>query len=121
MKVRGIRGATTVDCDCPEDILSATRELLELLAQKNNLVIDDIAAIFFTTTPDLRSVFPARAARELGWTQTALLGAGEIDVPAGVPKCIRVLMLVNTERSAYEIVHLYLRQAAQLRDDLTKN
>lgn len=118
MKIRGIRGATTVNNDVAEEILQATRELLELMVEKNDIIIDDIAAVIFTLTPDLRSVYPAQAARELGWTKVALLGAGEIDVPGGVPHCIRVLILINTEKSAQELTSVYLGQATRLRDDL---
>ncbi|MGE5453812.1 MAG: chorismate mutase [Methylocystaceae bacterium] len=118
MKVRGIRGATTVDYDRAEDILLATKELLQLIIEKNSIDIDDIAAAFFTVTPDLQSVYPAQAAREMGWTQIALLGGAEINVPEGVPRCIRVLLLVNTEQPANALSSVYLRQAIQLRDDL---
>ncbi|MGE5454302.1 MAG: chorismate mutase [Methylocystaceae bacterium] len=118
MKVRGIRGATTVDFDQADDVLQATRELLQLMMQRNRLDIDDLAAVIFTVTSDIQSVFPAQAARELGWTQVALLGAGEMNVPDGLPHCIRILMLVNTELPPNELIPVYLRKAAQLRDDL---
>jgi chorismate mutase len=120
--VRGIRGATTVERDRPEEILAATRELLEAMLRANpGLAPADLASAWFTLTPDLRSVFPARAARELGWTQVPLMDAQEIDVPGALPCCIRVLLNWNTDRSQAEIQHVYLRDAVKLRPDIAKD
>ena len=116
-KVRGIRGATTADGNTKEAILDATRELLEGLVEANDIDQDDIAAVNFTTTRDLNAAFPALAAREhLGWDYVALMCGHEMEVPDAQPRCIRVLMLVNTDRSPQEISNLYLRGAANLRD-----
>lgn len=109
VRCRGIRGATFVSEDTPEAILSATRELLAAITEANGVATEDIASAFFTTTPDLRSAFPARAARELGWVDVPLLGATEMDKPTGPPRCIRVLLHWNTPRRQNEIVHVYLR------------
>ncbi len=87
------------------------------MVRANNLCPDDIAAAIFTTTTDLNAEFPAVAARALGWTDVALLCSHEIDVPGSLRKCIRVLLLVNTERSQKEVVHVYLRGAKVLRTD----
>jgi chorismate mutase len=117
--VRGIRGATTVDADEPELILQATRELLEEMLAANE--IDDfevIAAIFFTTTPDLHSTFPAEAARELGMNMVPLICNQEIPVPNRLPRCVRVMMQVNTRKAQGEMKHVYLREARSLRPDL---
>ncbi len=117
--VRGIRGANVVRANTQEAILEATRELLEAMVQANGLGVDDIVSIFFTLTPDLNAEFPALAARELGWTRVPLLCATEIDVPGAMPRCLRVLMHVNTARPVTEIQHVYLGEAAALRPDLT--
>ena len=117
MKVRGIRGATAVKTDSRDAVLAATTELLEAMVAANHLQIDDIASIIFTVTPDLKSEYPARAARQLGWTAIALLGAIEMDVPSGLKRCIRVLLHVNTDRPAAEIKHIYLHDAKALRPD----
>ena len=117
MPVRGIRGATAVDHDTPDAVVSATRELLEAIVAANKLKTDDIASIIFTVTPDLKSEYPARAARALGWTHTALLGATEMDVPGGLPRCIRVLLHVNTRQAPKAIKHIYLHAAGALRPD----
>src|SRR5882762_7436295 len=112
---RGIRGATTVEYNNREEILSATTELLQLLIEKNNLHPDNIASAIFTVTDDLDADFPAVAARHLGWTETALMCAREIPVPGSLRKCIRVLIHVNTTCSAAEIQHVYIREAVNLR------
>ena len=112
---RGIRGATTVEYNNREEILSATTELLQLLIEKNDLHPDNIASAIFTVTDDLDADFPAVAARRLGWTETALMCAREIPVPGSLRKCIRVLIHVNTTRSAAEIQHVYIREAVSLR------
>jgi len=118
MKVRGLRGAITVDTDAATEVLQATRELLQLMVEKNQIAIDDIATVIFTVTPDIKSVYPAQAARDLGWSQVALLGASEMEVSGGLPRCIRVLMLVNTDQPAAGLTPVYLRNATQLREDL---
>ena len=117
MPVRGIRGAAVVAADEREQILGATKSLLEEIVAANDVSVDDIASILFTMTPDLRSVYPAQAARLLGWSGTALLGAVETDVPDGLPRCIRVLVHVNTELAPSAITHVYVGQAKTLRPD----
>lgn len=120
MACRGIRGATTVDTDSPEAILEATSQLLAGIVQANDMQVADIASAFFTVTPDLRSAFPARAARQLGWHHVALLDAQEIPVPGSLPRCVRVLIHWNTPRSQSEIQHVYLGEASSLRPDLQR-
>ncbi|MBC8448405.1 MAG: chorismate mutase [Chloroflexi bacterium] len=117
MPCRGVRGATTAAANTPEAILSATRELLEALVAANDLAPSDLASGIFTTTPDLNAAFPARAARELGWTEVALLCTHEMDMPGGLPHCIRVLLHWNTDKAASAVVHVYLRGAKSLRPD----
>lgn len=114
-KVRGIRGATTAAANTREAVLAATGELMERLIEANSIEADDVAAAFFTTTPDLNAEFPAAAARLMGWTHVALMGASEIDVPDAPALCVRVLVLINTEKAAGELVNVYLRGAADLR------
>jgi chorismate mutase len=119
MHCRGIRGATTVEENTAEAILAATRELLELIVEANDLKVEDVASTIFTTTPDLTAAFPAQAAREMGWRDVALLDAQEIPVPGSLKRCIRVLIHWNTEKGAAEIRHVYLREAQALRPDRT--
>lgn len=120
MAVRGIRGAITVELDDPEQIHSATRELLSAIIEKNAICqFDDIVSVVFTTTPDLTSTFPAEAARGLGMKFVPLLCASEIAVPGSMPRCIRVLLHVETAATPQEIVHIYLRDAKRLRPDVT--
>ena len=115
-KVRGIRGATTADDNTEQAILDATRELLEGLVEANDIDQDDIAAVYFTTTRDLNAAFPALAARKhLGWDYVALMCSHEMDVPNALSSCIRVLLLVNTDKRPQELVNVYLRGAKNLR------
>ena len=117
MPIRGIRGATTVERDTPEDILAATGELLAAMVEANRIEPDDVASALFTTTPDLSGDYPARAARELGWSTVPLLGATEMRVPGALARCIRVLLHVNTNTPPTSIKHIYLREARALRPD----
>ena len=112
---RGIRGAITALDNTREGILQATQELLEEVVRANALAPEHVAAAIFTTTRDLNAEFPAVAARQLGWTDVALLCSHEMDVPNALPSCIRVLLLVNTDKSPQELVNLYLRGAKNLR------
>ena len=112
---RGIRGATVAEANTGDAIHGATTELLEVLIEKNGLEERDLASAFFTMTPDLNAVFPAAAARRLGWTSTALFGAVETDVPGSLNRCIRVLILVNTDKELGELVNVYLRGTETLR------
>ena len=112
---RGIRGATTVEANTAEDILEATTELLTALIRLNDLRAEDVASAIFTTTTDLTATFPALAARDLGWTEVPLLCAHEMAVPGALDRAVRVLLHVNTTRSAAEIRHVYLKGAQQLR------
>lgn len=117
MQCRGIRGAITVSANDKERILAATGKLLMEMALANEIDIEDIAAIFFTTTPDLNAEFPASATRELGWPSSlALLCGHEMSVPNDLPRCLRVLILVNTDKKPEEITHVYLGEAKKLKD-----
>jgi len=118
MLVRGIRGATTADANTREAISEATTELLNELVALNQVDRDLVASVIFTTSPDLNADFPAAAARIAGWTDVALMCGHEMNVPGALQRCIRILMHVNTERSASEIQHVFLRGARVLRPDL---
>ena len=115
MYCRGIRGATTVEHNDAEEILAATTELLQLMIEQNDLHSEDIASAIFTVTEDLDAVFPAQAARDMGWTEIALMCGREIPVPNSLGKCIRILLHVNTTRTAAELRHVYLHGAVNLR------
>ncbi len=112
---RGIRGATVASENTAEAIYEATRELLLKLIEANEIEEQDVAAAYFTMTPDLNACFPAAAARQLGWNNTALMGATEVDVPGGLNKCIRILILLNTDKAPADLVNLYLNGTATLR------
>lgn len=116
--VRALRGAIQVDVDARDEILSATTELLTAVLERNALAPEDLISVVFTATPDLRAEFPAYAARQMGITDVPLLCASEIDVPGAMPRVLRLLAHVETERPRSELRHVYLRGAAQLRTDL---
>lgn len=118
MAVRAIRGAIQVDSDDRALVLDATTELLTEVLERNDLSSEDLISVIFTATPDLTSEFPAYAARQMGITDVPLLCAGEIPVPGAMPRVLRLLAHVETERSRHDLRHVYLRGAAALRTDL---
>lgn len=118
MRVRGVRGATTVSKNEKREILEATKELLSAMIVENEIELDDIASAWLTTTPDVFAEFPAVAARQIGWTAVPLMQSHEMSVPGMLPMCIRVLLHVNTEKGPNDIRHIYLREAVRLRPDL---
>lgn len=120
MTVRGIRGATTVECNDEKAILEATRELLEALVEANGVVPETVAAVFFSATPDLNQAFPAQAARLMGWHAVPLFGQQEMAVPGAPARCVRVLILANTAMGQEAVKHVYLKESRSLREDLQR-
>ncbi|HXI63730.1 MAG TPA: chorismate mutase [Gemmatimonadales bacterium] len=117
--LRGLRGATTAAANTGEAILEATAELLRALQEANAFRPEDVESAIFTSSTDLTAEYPARAARLLGWRDVPLLGAAEVAVPDGVPRCIRVLLHFYTAKAQGELKHIYLHGAAKLRPDRT--
>ena len=120
MAVRAVRGATQVDEDERQQVLDAVTELLQSVLERNGLDPDDLISVVFTATPDLRSEFPAYAARQMGITDVPLLCATEIAVPGAMPRVLRLLAHVETDLPRAEVRHVYLRGAAALRTDLPR-
>ncbi|TVX92894.1 chorismate mutase [Paenibacillus agilis] len=119
MWVRGIRGATTVQANDADEILQATSELLDEIVQRNGVEPESIASVWITMTEDLNATFPARAIRTLpNWELVPIMCALEIPVEGSLPKCIRLLVHINTDKSQKAIQHVYLKESAQLRPDL---
>lgn len=117
---RGIRGATTVSRNEEQDILEATAVLLKKIVERNEIEPEDIASVWITVTPDLDATFPARAIRGLnGWEMVPLMCSTEIPVKGGLPKCIRLLIHVNTNKGQRDMKHVYLNEAKSLRPDLS--
>jgi chorismate mutase len=114
---RGIRGATTAETNTAEDILEATHEMVTALVGLNDLQPEDVVSAFFTTTTDLTAIFPALAARQLGWSEVPLMCAHEMAVPGALDHVVRVLLHVNTARGPADIRHVYLKRARQLRPE----
>ena len=118
LAVRALRGATTVEEDTPDQVTARVQELLSEVMVRNDLKEDDLISAIFTATADVVSMFPATAARGIGFGAVPLLCASEIPVPGAMPRCIRVLLHVHTTRSRDELRHVYLHGAQVLRDDL---
>lgn len=119
-KVRGVKGATTTDGTTAEDVLAATEQLLKALIEANGIDQDDVAAVQFTTSPDLVAEFPAVAARErFDWNDVPLMCGHEMARPGALERCIRILIFWNTDKAQNEIRHAYLNDAAKLRPDLS--
>jgi chorismate mutase len=118
MWCRGIRGATTVADNTKEGILAASRELLQKMIDSNGVEKETVACIFFTATQDIDAEFPAVAARQLGWTEIPLLCGREMEVLGSLARCLRILILFNTEKKAEEIEHVYIRGTEVLRQEL---
>ena len=118
MAIRAIRGATQIDADDSDLILDAIAELVHALLDRNGLTTEDLISILFTATPDITAEFPAYAARRAGITDVPMLSATELAVPDAMPRVLRLLAHVETERTRHELRHVYLRGAAALRTDL---
>jgi chorismate mutase len=116
--VRALRGATSVDDDTREAISERVTELLAAMVERNGFDHDDVISAWFTGTPDIRSMFPAEAARRFGWGDVPLLCAQELDVRGAPTGIIRVLVHLSTPRTRSELHHVYLHRAKALRDDL---
>jgi chorismate mutase len=116
--VRAVRGAIQIDADDRDQILDAAAELIMTIFDRNALTADDLISVIFTLTPDLSAEFPAYAARQLGITDVPLLCATEIAVPGAMPRVLRLLAHIETERGRHDVHHVYLRGAAALRTDL---
>jgi chorismate mutase len=118
--LRGVRGAITVEQNDHGTICESVVELLTEIVAANKIETEDMGAIIFSSTPDLNAAFPALGARKMGWNEVPLFGTQEIDNPDGLPRCIRVLILWNTELPQSDIKHIYLRDAVALRQDIKK-
>jgi chorismate mutase len=117
MRLYALRGATTVDADDRDAILTATTELMDALLERNALTAADLVSCLFTLTPDLHAEFPAVAAREMGLSRVPLLCAREIPVPGALPSVVRVLIHCHAPDD-HQPQHVYLREARRLRLDL---
>jgi chorismate mutase len=120
-RLHALRGATTVERDDAASVLGATRELLVFLTRRNGLTTADVVSALFSVTADLRSAFPARAARELGWLDVPLLCMTEIPVEGSLARCIRILLHVESARPRGDLRHVYLHGARVLRPDLASD
>ncbi|MCH2610974.1 MAG: chorismate mutase [Pirellulales bacterium] len=117
---RGVRGATTVESNDRDEILTATRQLLAMMIRLNEIQATDVASAIFSCTHDLNAEFPALAARQLGWLDVPLICTHEVNVPGSLPCCIRILLHWNTTKPQNDIQHVYIKGATKLRPDLSE-
>ena len=117
---RGVRGATTVESNDRDEILTATRQLLAMMIRLNEIQATDVASAIFSCTHDLNAEFPALAARQLGWLDVPLICTNEVNVPGSLPCCIRILLHWNTTKPQNDIQHVYIKGATKLRPDLSE-
>lgn len=120
MAVRAIRGAVQVDADERDQILEATAELVSEVLQRNEMTPEDVISVLFTSTPDLTAEFPALAARKLGFSDVPLICASEIAVPHALPRVVRLMAHIETEKPRADLQHVYLRGAQALRLDIAQ-
>ena len=102
------------------EILAGAAELVTEVMNRNDLSTDDVISVVFTATPDLTAEFPALAARKLGFQEVPLLCASEIDVPGAMPRVVRLMMYIETDKPRSAVQHVYLRGAAALRLDIAQ-
>ena len=118
MRLRAARGAIRVPSDDGDALLGSTERLLSTVLQRNAIDPEDLVSIMFTATEDLRSAFPAEAARRMGLGRVPLMCAQEIPVQGSMPSVIRILLHFHSDRALDEVVHVYLDGAESLRDDV---
>src|SRR5262245_31859483 len=118
MPVRALRGATTVDTDAPDQVVERVKALVHELFERNGLTPDDVISIFVTSTPDITTFHPAAAVRAYGLSDVALMGAQELLIEGSLPRCVRLMVHVDTDRSRAELRHVFLEGAVVLRPDL---
>ncbi|WP_421379232.1 chorismate mutase [Bacillus salacetis] len=117
--IRGVRGAITITSDCESDIISSTEILLREMINKNGIVPVQVASVFISATEDIQSSFPAKALRKWNeWKYVPVLSMHEMHVKDSLKKCIRIMIHWNTEKNQDEILHIYMREAKNLRPDL---
>lgn len=116
-----VRGATTVENDNIDEVLFNTNKLINKILETNSICKDDIISIIFTCTKDIKSTYPAQAARDIGIVHAGLLCLCEMYVEKSLEKCIRILMFVKGEISQNSVKHIFLKEAVKLRPDITEN
>jgi len=112
-----VRGATQVEANRAEAIITATEGLMRELIERNGLEPEAMVSCLFTTTDDLDAEFPAVAARNLGLDSVPLLCCREIPVPGSMSRVIRAMVHYYAP-AGHEPAHTYLGEAQRLRSDL---
>jgi len=116
---KGIRGAISVEENTEQSITENTKILLDKILEDNIIDMENVVSVIFSATKDLTKIYPAKIARELGFSSVPLMCLQEMFVEYSLEKCIRVLITVNFEENC-KINHVYLKKAAKLRPDITE-
>lgn len=117
MLQKGIRGAISVEENTEKSIIANTRILIEKIVEENQIVMENVVSIIFSVTKDLTKIYPAKVAREIGFSNTPLMCLQEMYVEYSLEKCIRVLVTINCEKD-FKVNHIYLKKAKKLRPDI---
>ncbi|MEU3415912.1 MULTISPECIES: chorismate mutase [unclassified Streptomyces] len=120
MAVRAVRGAVQLERDDAGHMAEQVGALLTAVLERNGLTAEDLISIWFTATPDLHSDFPAVAARRLGITDVPLICAQELDIAGAMPRVVRILAHIESDKPRADITHVYLGAAAALRKDIAQ-
>lgn len=118
MSVRAVRGAITLDADTPEQIQTHVADLVGEILRRNDLTAQDVISALVTATDDVHSAHPAASVRRSGLADVPIMGARELEIVDGLQLCIRLMLHVDSKRSAAQIRHVFLRGATVLRPDL---
>ncbi len=118
--VRAVRGAVQLRQDTAEEMGQQVGGLLTAIMERNGLSADELISIWFTATPDLHSDFPAAAARGLGIVDVPLICAQELDIAGAMPRVVRILAHIESDKPKADIAHVYLGAAAALRKDIAQ-
>jgi chorismate mutase len=118
--LRGVRGAVSVPENQGEAIQEAVKNLIEALLEANRIRSEEIVAVFFTVTPDLTALNPARAIRMVrdDWSNVPMLCSQEPVIEGMLPRCIRVLLQWHPSDASHHHAPVYLGEARQLRPEL---
>ncbi len=112
-----IRGATTINKDSQKSVQKAVEELINELWSSNGIQESEIISITFSTTADIKSYYPAKAFRDLGFDKIPLFSSVEPEIEGSLNHTIRLLIYLERPNNR-DVKHIYLNEAANLRPDL---
>ena len=114
-----IRGATTIEKDCQQEIVFAVKAMLDEIFLVNALKKEEVKGFLFSLTTDIHSYHPAKAARECGYDFAPLFAAIEPDIEGALKPCIRLMMFTELA-DGRTVKHVYQKGAKVLRKDISE-